>query len=461
MADPVNEAVTSPDYLSTTLKRGSGVRRLNRVPVFIVTGILSLVMAVVGYTMYQKRGSQTQGIGAASKDQGDPTPSAADPQVLKGAQDRGVIAAAAPAPLTDDVQIRGEGDPSRRPPEMTPVPGVPSGSASAAGGSPRDEVAEQWRQRMQQIQFQRLDDRIKALQSDTAIEAKVHDEGQATDNGGVNPTTSLNAAISRATQQINDASTLASGPLGGNNAGSPGRGGLNAPNGQTPKRDFLKEEPVGGDTLQHGRVAPISPYEVKAGTVIPANMIGGVNSDLPGLLLAQVSENMYDSATGRHLLIPQGAKLIGTYDNGVTFGQSRILVGWQRIIYPDGSSINLGRMPGADQSGYAGFKDKVDNHLFRLFSEALLLSIFSAGVQLGQPQASSGNNYNSSQIVAAAIAGQMGELGMEIVRRNMDVAPSLEIRPGYSFNVMVTKDMVVRPWEAGDPSVANVSADDH
>jgi type IV secretion system protein TrbI len=458
MADPVADALASPDYLSTTVKRGIGVRRLNRVPVFIVTGIVSLVMAVVGYTMYEKkRGSQGSTAAAQPKDQSNIIPSAADPQLLKNAQDRGVIAAAAPPSLTEgDIRVE---DPSHPPPESTHVPGVPSQSPSASGASPRDQLAEQWRQRLEQIQFQRLDDRIKAMQSETAIEANMPHPGQVIQSSESNATAPLDTAMTRATQRINDANALAGGTVTGSNPGppgGPGRNSFSAANGQGAKRDFINTEPVGSDYLQHGRAAPVSPYEVKAGTVIPANMIGGVNSDLPGLLLAQVSENIYDSATGRYLLIPQGAKLIGTYDNGVTFGQSRVLVGWQRIIYPDGSSIDLGRMPGADESGYAGFRDKVDNHLLRLFGEAFALSIFSAGIQLGQPQASNGSNYNSSQIVAAAIAGQMGELGMEIVRRNMDVAPSLEIRPGYTFNVLVTKDMVVRPWSEDTRSSAQV-----
>ena len=314
-----------------------------------------------------------------------------------------------------------------------------------AGATPRDQAAEQLRARLQQFQLERVEDRIKAQEADTTVEAKNPGQVQNASPADATSPSSFTQTLAQARDQISDASALAGASLGRDPSGtSATRAGLNAANGQSAKRDFLNVEPVAADYLHYARVAPLSPYEVKAGTVIPANMIGGINSDLPGLLLAQVSENVYDSATGRYLLIPQGAKLVGTYDNGVTFGQSRVLVGWQRIIYPDGSSIDLGRMPGADQSGYAGFKDKVNNHLFRLFSEALLLSIFSAGVQLGQPQASSGNNYNSSQIVAAAIAGQMGELGMEIVRRNMDVAPTLEIRPGYSFNVMVTKDMVFR-----------------
>ena len=457
MAETRNDALQSPDYLGV-IKRAAGVRRLNHVPVLIVTGGLCLVMAVVGYTIYVKRAAQLRAQGSTPGDHSEALPSAADAQLLRNSPDQGVIAAAAPPRLTDSGDHPRQIDVVRETPDRTHIPGVPDDSGSAFGASARHQAAEQRQQRLEQIELQRLDDAVQALKSDTAIDAKAHVEQQEAGNTSINPSGPLNAALTRATGEINDATALAGGPLGANSTSFPGRGSFNAVNGQRAKRSFLDQEPVSRDYLDHGLVAPISPYEVKAGTVIPATMIGGVNSDLPGLLLAQVSENIYDSATGRYLLIPQGAKLIGTYDNGVTFGQSRILVGWQRIIYPDSSSIDLGRMPGADQSGYAGFKDKINNHLFRLFSEALLLSIFSAGVQLGQPQASSGNNYNSSQIVAAALAGQMGELGMEIVRRNMDVAPTLEVRPGYSFNVMVTKDMVFPGDRAQPASVSTGNA---
>ena len=216
------------------------------------------------------------------------------------------------------------------------------------------------------------------------------------------------------------------------------------------KRAFLTDrEPQAraANTLAGGREAPLSPYEVKAGTVIPAIMVGGVSSDLPGQLIGQVAENVYDTATGRYILIPQGSKLVGTYDNAVTTGQSRVLVAWTRIIYPDASSIDLGKMPGADQSGFAGFKDKVDNHFWEMFGSALLMSVFSAGVQISQGGGNSGNDGQSAQqTIAAGLGQQLGQLGQELARRNARIQPTLEIRPGYRFTVMVTKDMVVRPW---------------
>ncbi|GEJ56657.1 TrbI/VirB10 family protein [Anaeromyxobacter diazotrophicus] len=194
------------------------------------------------------------------------------------------------------------------------------------------------------------------------------------------------------------------------------------------------------------RERAVSPYELKEGAVIPAVMIGGVNSDLPGQLLAQVRENVWDTATGAHLLVPQGAKLVGSYDSRVAVGQERVLVTWHRLVFPDGSTLALGRMPGADGEGYAGFHDQVNNHYLKAFGGALLLSVFGAGAQLSQPRPSPGEVITPGQIAAAQLGQQFSALGTELARRNLQVQPTLEIRPGYRFNVFVTKDIVLEPW---------------
>jgi len=222
------------------------------------------------------------------------------------------------------------------------------------------------------------------------------------------------------------------------------------PSGQNEKAGFLSQRPTASDYLPNTREPAASPFQIRAGTVIPAVMVGGVDSDLPGQILGQVRENVYDTATGRYLLIPQGAKLVGTYDNRVTYGQSRVLVVWNRIIFPDGSSLDINGMPGADQGGYAGFYGEVNNHYIRIFGSATLLSLFSAGIQLSQPQpnADSNNVYSSQQIVAGAIGQQLGNAGLSFIQRGMDIAPTLKIRPGYLFNVMVTKDVVIPPYNS-------------
>jgi type IV secretion system protein VirB10 len=263
--------------------------------------------------------------------------------------------------------------------------------------------------------------------------------------------------------------TLASNPI----QGLPGTDGLIPPppaaqgnyegageyqdvNQQQQKKAFFVGRGEDNHYLLRKREAPLSPYEIKAGSIIPGVMIGGVNSDLPGIIIGQVRQDVYDSATGQHLLIPAGARLVGTYDSEVSGGQERVLVAWNRIIYPDSSSITLDNMPGADRSGFAGFNDKVDNHYWRTFGNAFMLSLFSAGIQLSQPRGAVQGTYNSQQIMAAALGQQLGMLGMQQARRNLNMQPTLEIRPGYQFSIMITKDMIVEPWH-GHPMARNVT----
>ena len=189
--------------------------------------------------------------------------------------------------------------------------------------------------------------------------------------------------------------------------------------------------------------APVSPYELKTGTVIPGILISAMNSDLPGEIIAQVSQNVYDSATGNYLLVPQGAKLFGRYDSQVSFAQGRLLVRWERLIYPNSYTLELGNMSGHDQEGNSGVADLVNNHYGRLFGWALLTSVISAGYQLSQPQqASSLATLSNQQVAAAAVGQQMAQLGAAIAQRNMQVQPTIEIRKGYRMNVMVNQDVV-------------------
>jgi len=190
---------------------------------------------------------------------------------------------------------------------------------------------------------------------------------------------------------------------------------------------------------------PASPYEVKAGTIIPAVLLTGISSDLPGQLIAQVREPVFDTESGRHLLIPQGARLIGLYDHQVVYGQERVLITWKRVIFPNATSLSLkDGMPGTDATGAAGFNDQVNHHLIRVFGNALLLSIISAGVQLSQiPDFGRGfAGPSAGNVLGGAVGQELGQTSSELIRRGMNVAPTIEIRPGYAFNVMVIQDLV-------------------
>lgn len=199
--------------------------------------------------------------------------------------------------------------------------------------------------------------------------------------------------------------------------------------------------------------APVSSYELRAGYVIPAIMISGVNSDLPGQVVAQVSQDVYDTATGKYRLIPQGSRLVGAYSSQVAYGQRRVLVAWQRIVFPDGKALDIGAMPGADSAGFAGFEDKVDNHYLRVFGSALLMSGIIAGV--AQTQQSATTNFNGvqdfSSTLSASLGQQLGQVAAQMIQKNLNIAPTMEIRAGYRFNVMVTKDLAFsKPYQAFD-----------
>nr|WP_232478906.1 TrbI/VirB10 family protein [Roseomonas rosulenta] len=186
---------------------------------------------------------------------------------------------------------------------------------------------------------------------------------------------------------------------------------------------------------------PASPFVIQAGSVIPAALLTGLRSDLPGQITAQVTANVFDSPTGRHLLVPQGARLIGAYDSRISFGQRRILLVWNRLILPNGRSIVLERMPGADEAGYAGLEDGVDYHWGRLFLAAGLATLLNLGLELGRDDESD---------IARAIreSGQdtVGRAGEEIVRRQLSVPPTLTVRPGFPVRVIVHRDLVLEPY---------------
>lgn len=197
------------------------------------------------------------------------------------------------------------------------------------------------------------------------------------------------------------------------------------------------------DYLRSTRTAPLGKYEIKAGWDIPGVLEQAMNSDLPGEVKALVRSNVYDTATGKYILIPQGSRLLGTYNSHVTYGQKGLQVIWTRIIYPDGSAIDLDGMVGADVKGNSGFRFDVDNHYKRLVGMALLTSVFAAGIEISQrSQTSTLATPTVGQTASAAVGQQVGELGVEVTRRNLNVQPTIKIPIGYRFNVRVNRDML-------------------
>ena len=200
--------------------------------------------------------------------------------------------------------------------------------------------------------------------------------------------------------------------------------------------------PVDRQTVALDRImAPASPYILQAGAVIPAAMMTGIRSDLPGQITAQVTENVYDSPTGSLLLIPQGTRIIGEYSNDVGFGDRRVLLVWNRLIFPNGRSIVLERQPGADPQGYAGLEDGVDYHWWVLAKAAGLSTLLAVGAELTMD-----NDERLIQAIRNGAQDTINDAGQQIVQRQLQVAPTLTIRPGFPVRVIVTRDLVLEPY---------------
>jgi type IV secretion system protein VirB10 len=203
--------------------------------------------------------------------------------------------------------------------------------------------------------------------------------------------------------------------------------------GQTPDKRTVAPDRITG---------PVSPNVLQAGAVIPAALITGIRSDLPGQITAQVTQNVYDSPTGRILLVPQGTRIVGQYDSGVGFGQRRVLMVWNRLIMPDGRSIVLERQPGANAEGYAGLEDGVDFHWGEMFKAAALSTLLAVGAEAGTNQ----NESNLVQALRSGASNSINQTGQQIVSRQLGIAPTLTIRPGFPVRVMVTHDLVLEPY---------------
>ena len=214
------------------------------------------------------------------------------------------------------------------------------------------------------------------------------------------------------------------------------------PGRQGWKEAFLERAAPTDIYNPHPLQDPVSPYQVMAGTVIAASLVTGINSDLPGRVIAQVTTNVYDTVTGRYLLIPQGSRLIGAYDSVIAFGQERALVVWQRLIMPDGSSVVIENLPATDAQGYAGLADQVDFHTWRLLKGIVLSTLLSVGTELTFGD-------DESDLVKAireSAQDNVNTVGERLTERNLDIQPTITIRPGWPLRIIVHADLVLRPY---------------
>ncbi len=402
------------------------IRRLNRVPIIVAIVLVVALLAVSIYGL-TSRGMQFGGQGDG---QSTMRPATTDADQLKRGIPDGIIGEPAPVVLqpTPEQPSDAAANPFTpvKPEEVVPSRQTLEPEAIWKARIEREQQ-EQWLRELQRQRMASLQADAAALDSPIAVDIDTVDEAATATN------TQLAMAPLANNQPVSALDLYAAAMKAG--------AGNNDPNLQADKESFFNQNIADLGYLPKSVVPQMSPYELKRGSVIPATLVTGINSDLPGRITAQVSQNIYDSATGRHLLVPQGSKLFGRYNSKVAFGQNRVLVIWTDIIFPNGSTLQIGGMAGTDAAGYGGFTDKVDNHLLETFGSAILVALIGTGTEMMLPDDNNTGN-NGENSARESFAETFGELSEQTVSRNLNVQPTLEIRPGYQFNVLVDQDMV-------------------
>ena len=449
----------NPDYHPSGLDAdpSAGVLRMNKLPLAIIGGVALVVILALVYAAMQ-RGGMNQG-GSDEPEQAAPirsTQTGAN-TVLQGYGETGgtIPARGSNSPRIDPVTLPVEGD--SEPDQASELPPSTSTSNNAVEPPPPPSapaaMTEEEADRMRRARQFREDLFYDAVVANTAVQLPDQDQSGTSGESGVPGALGAEGMareLQRRTEQALQASAAAGGGGSGGVGAMPTAGG-NDPNMQARKEEFQQTSRTYGYSSEFRR-SQLTPYEVRVGSIIPGVMISGINSDLPGQIVAQVSQNVRDTRTGQHILIPQGSRLIGTYDSQVAMGQERVMVAWHRIQFPDSSTLELGNMGGVDPAGYAGFTDQVNNHYWRIFGNATLLSMIGAGAQLSQAEGDNDSgDPTANQQLAAELGRQWGQVGQEVVSRNLNIQPTLEIRPGYQFNIMVNKDLILEPYAAMEP----------
>jgi type IV secretory pathway VirB10-like protein len=288
----------------------------------------------------------------------------------------------------------------------------------------------------------------EAMEAATSVKGNLPGEDKEKQTAETDPLQAIQAALINARAVLGVNPTQSGGPQSPSSqytaAGQPEqRTDYERQNDQEQKAGFGQQHgKQESEYLASTRKAALGKYEIKAGWLIPAVLEQQLNSDLPGLIRALVRENVYDSASGRYILIPSGSTLIGVYNSHIGYGQNALQAVWRRVVFPDGSSLAFGGFEGDDSAGAAGFRDQVNNHWGRILSGALLTSLFAAGIEVSQGTNSSVLQSPSvGQMVGQAVGQQVGQLGVEVTRRNLNVQPTIVVRPGYRFFVRVEKDI--------------------
>lgn len=451
MTGPISNQPTPAQPSQLRANPKTGIRRLGKTPVWISLFCFALVLGVITVTLSNMRQKEDE----AFKRQGGQNAGNAN-SILAEAPDGTAIPPKWPPPPTYPANPNAE-------PEKEPEPIDPNRSPMAIKA--RKEAWTDYFNAKNELVEQRRKMQMAALLAPSSGGGSPGNQG-----AGQPPTASdaewdgaTDASVPNNVPAINAGSGMGNPGManGTGYGGMPGEPAYGPPRGLSQseglstsgrQREFLNGQGAhpSTDYLNVQVTAPRSKYELKTTDIIPATLESGLSSDSPGIIKGRVARNVYDSATGTCILIPQGSTLQGTYDNAVSYGQQVVVVGWSRIIYPapGNESLDIGLMPGANQSGMSGFKDITNNHYGQVFTNAILLSLFSAGVQLSQPQSRGGYDYSAPQVIGSAMGQQLGQLGMEYARRGLDIPPTNEVRNGYVFSILLTQDIAFeRCWE--------------
>jgi type IV secretion system protein TrbI len=399
-----------PDHPGLRLERPQP-RALRRGPIIVVAAVIGLTVLIATAIAFTPRGEQAHP-GTPTLGDNDQGKNVTISETVQNAPSNNSEVHAAPPKLGPP--LHGSDLPAGAPAEH-PAPSSPP----MFGHTPlRQAIREE---------------RVKAFGSSILVDLEgPSDSGLPSTVGNEAAANNTGAAATKGDQ------TPAGLPVGGAGTGDP--------NMQQHKTDFLARDGVNTATyLDQPVVLPKSPFEVKAGTIIPASLLTAINSDLPGQIIGQVRENVYDTVSGNYLLIPQGSKLLATYDSAVSYGQERVLFCWNRLIRPDGVSISLECMPGADLAGASGATDDVNHHWWRIITGVALGTLLSTTADRAAGNVT-GYQPTVGQSWAANAGGARNTARQQITQKNLAIQPTVTVRAGYSVNVIVTKDIVFPPY---------------
>jgi type IV secretion system protein TrbI len=444
----MNDTLSDNFGLDDDLEVGAGVRRVNNMPLYIIIAVSVVFVLTMMLVMYHRSQNQLR---QEKDDTQRPSESTDQASQIVGTHRTGFIPSATPPLAMPDQLPHPQSTENQAPPLPPAASDVPA----------KDEKLAALEAELQELRSTKLEQTKTAINSKSAVQLSSGIGQKDTNSLAEQPdglkweldrnSTSSKDPIERYKQTI--ANLKSAGII-------PTASGQELANNDS-YRTFDNVDGVNRWKSSSKLEPPDSRYELRAGFVIPSTLIGGINSDSPGQIVAQVGQNVYDTATGRHLLIPLGSRLVGSYDSDIAYGQERLLIAWQRIIYPDGKALDIGAMPGAGSSGYSGFNDQTNHHYVRTFGSAFLMSAVIAATSLSQLNGNnaggnSGQYYNQQTTAGAlnqALGQQLGQVTAQMIAKNLNIAPTLEIRPGFRFNVVVTKDLTfTKPYQAFDYS---------